>query len=224
MFTNVNKENKVDLSQGYSSYTISNSEIFNEEYLMKLIYSEEQKDVEASAQALHELLNIREKKIHEKSLKLMAGRVIAKNKDNSYNILPIGSFYEENGVKSTLNTGVWSGVNSVCIFQNLSVGDEVILLTNSSKNKVNSIIIGVYQQKTKSKFQDLINIVANLVEDNKKLKKIEEDCEKNKKDIDDLNKNLKKLRKDCSMLENRVAELWAITHPGEDAPEYDYVF
>ena len=64
-----NKTNgsKTDLSQGYSSYTISNSDTFNEEYLMQLIHGEEQKDVEASAQALHELLNIREKKILEKS-------------------------------------------------------------------------------------------------------------------------------------------------------------
>ena len=38
-----NKTNgsKTDLSQGYSSYTISNSDTFNEEYLMQLIHGEE---------------------------------------------------------------------------------------------------------------------------------------------------------------------------------------
>lgn len=201
-----NKTNgsKTDLSQGYSSYTISNSDTFNEEYLMQLIHGEEQKDVEASAQALHELLNIREKKILEKSLRLVAGRIVGVNKDYSYNVQPIGSFYEENGIKSTLNTGVWSGINSVCIFQNLSKGDEVILLTNSSKNKVNSIIIGVYQQKSKDKFQNLINVIANLVEDNKRLKKIEEDCKQYKKDIRTLKDTVKDLKERISAIENML--------------------
>ena len=202
-----NKTNgsKTDLSQGYSSYTISNSDTFNEEYLMQLIHGEEQKDVEASAQALHELLNIREKKILEKSLRLVAGRIVGVNKeDYSYNVQPIGSFYEENGIKSTLNTGVWSGINSVCIFQNLSQGDEVILLTNSSKNKVNSIIIGVYQQKSKDKFQNLINVIANLVEDNKRLKKIEEDCKQYKKDISTLKDTVKDLKERISAIENML--------------------
>lgn len=201
-----NKTNgsKTDLSQGYSSYTISNSDTFNEEYLMQLIHGEEQKDVEASAQALHELLNIREKKILEKSLRLVAGRIVGVNKDYSYNVQPIGSFYEENGIKSTLNTGVWSGINSVCIFQNLSQGDEVILLTNSSKNKVNSIIIGVYQQKSKDKFQNLINVIANLVEDNKRLKKIEEDCKQYKKDISILKDTVKDLKERISAIENML--------------------
>lgn len=201
-----NKTNgsKTDLSQGYSSYTISNSDTFNEEYLMQLIHGEEQKDVEASAQALHELLNIREKKILEKSLRLVAGRIVEVNKDYSYNVQPIGSFYEENGIKSTLNTGVWSGINSVCIFQNLSQGDEVILLTNSSKNKVNSIIIGVYQQKSKDKFQNLINVIANLVEDNKRLKKIEEDCKQYKKDISILKDTVKDLKERISAIENML--------------------
>lgn len=201
-----NKTNgsKTDLSQGYSSYTISNSDTFNEEYLMQLIHGEEQKDVEASAQALHELLNIREKKILEKSLRLVAGRIVGVNKDYSYNVQPIGSFYEENGIKSTLNTGVWSGINSVCIFQNLSQGDEVILLTNSSKNKVNSIIIGVYQQKSKDKFQNLINVIANLVEDNKRLKKIEEDCKQYKKDISILKDTVNDLKERISAIENML--------------------
>lgn len=201
-----NKTNgkKTDLSQGYSSYTINNSDTFNEEYLMQLIHGEEQKDVEASAQALHELLNIREKKILEKSLRLVAGRIVGVNKDYSYNVQPIGSFYEENGIKSTLNTGVWSGINSVCIFQNLSQGDEVILLTNSSKNKVNSIIIGVYQQKSKDKFQNVINIIANLVEDNKRLKKIEEDCKQYKKDISILKDTVSDLKERISTIENML--------------------
>ena len=195
----------VNANQSVSSFAISNGDSISESDFIKLLQDEDQKEIEIAAKALHELLDVRERKIHEKSLRLMSGRIVDnRNSDGSYNIQPIGSFYEENNAKSVLNTGVWKGINSVCIFQNLEKGDEVLLLTNSVGNKVNSIIIGVYQQKSKDKFQNLINVVANLVADNKKLKKLEEDCTKYKKDISILKTTVQDLKSRITAIENML--------------------
>lgn len=196
MFINTNSiQNKgINANQSVASFSINKDDSISESDFIKLLQDEDQKEIEVAAQALHELLNVREKKILEKNLRLISGKVIGKNSDGSYNIQPIGSFLEENKVKSILTTGVWSGINSVSIFQNLDDGDEVLLLTHSLGNKVNSIILGVYQQKTKEKFQELINVVSSLVENNKKLKTLEENCKQYKKDIDILKQTVESLQ------------------------------
>jgi hypothetical protein len=144
----------------------------------------------------------------EKATVTYKGIVDDVNDDGSYNIQPIGSFYEENNPKTIFNTGVWKGINSVCIFQNLSKGDEVLLLTNSVGNKVNSIIIGVYQQKTKNKFQNVLKTMRYLVENFntivKNYNKLINEFDTYKKDTDE---KIKNLENNISSLQDRVSSL-----------------
>ena len=135
MSTNIGNMNA---NQSISAFKISNDDSISESDFIRLLQDEDQKEIEIAAQALHELLNLREKKIHEKSLKLIAGRVVReRNKDGSYDISPIGSFSEENSGKLSIASGIWSSINCVSIFQNLQIGDEVIILElglNKAKN------------------------------------------------------------------------------------------
>lgn len=201
----INMSNNTNPNSYLSVFEVPKGQEISEADFIKILQTEEQKEIDAAALALHELLNMREKKILEKGLRLMSGRVIGSKKDDgSYDIQPIGSFIAEDAAKTTLSSGVWRSINCVSIFQNLEAGDEVIILSYATGNKVNSMIIGVHQQKNKKKFQELLSVMGSLVEDNKKLLNLITEFEKYKKETD---KKIKNLENDISSLKSRVSSL-----------------
>lgn len=186
---------------------------------IKILQEENPAEIEEAAQLLHDLLDVREKKIHEKSLKLVSGTIVSgRNKDGSFDVQPIGSIITETLENQTFIQGVWKGINNVSVFQNLEIGDEVIMLTISSGNKTNTMIIGVHEQKTKDKFCKMSEIMSNLIDEIDKLNKLVQDFDEYKyitdnrisqlnKSLTDAKTNINSLTSRISSLENRVSTL-----------------
>jgi len=205
MFTNNPMDIPAMLEQYMSFPTQNQNEDLSlpEEFLQMLSVGDEE-STQKAAMALHELLNIRENSILKKTIHITSAVIKEVNANGSCTIIPSSAVNQNPLEGKTFNNGVWSNVNNISIFQNLEPGDEVLVLSYGNKNKTNSFIIGVHQQKTKQKFKDITQTLRELKEFYDLFQKREKEFLEYKEKTDN---TIKKLETKIEQLESNISAL-----------------